>query len=252
MGAIEDVESRIMNGTAPDHFDARLHLHDQVDWARFQNNYVSRIHPEWWQQIPMGHVIEKLVPFEHSHTAIAEYLNELFKIEPVGNSKSLPEKQVQFVLMAFKEWVFVAKALGFMLLSVPYGAEINGPLKKKYLEIYGIDDQLMSRLASEKQYQKFYQLTTYRNLRMLLRESSEHMLQQLGFEAWSLISLVLPKGITQRIHLSLPPDWVSDIQRMRNKFLERDQQQLKGVMDALLMVIADGVIAMDHAHQVIT
>lgn len=193
-------------------------LETQLAWHQLNELYVARVHEGWWDQMPLGQSIARLVQFPHTHMHLTQHLGQLFKIEALPQPQDLPTEVASIGIKGFQDWLQVAQHLGLMMLSVPLSVEIDGKLKLKFVESFGDFGPALVRYAMVEDFQRFYRCTTYKNLRLINDKPAEMLLREASFEAWSLLSLILPKGVTQRVHLTLPPEWVAEIQGLRNRF----------------------------------
>ena len=237
MGAVENLQKKY--GSSQDQSGVHQHASSpnidvQLAWHQMSHLYVSQVHEGWWDQMPMGQSIAVLQPFKHAHLSLVEHLDQLFKIEKLGDYEDLRVDIAELGLLAFQDWLGVAQQLGLMMLSVPLSMEIDGKLKLQYTESFGAFAQNITEYATEDAFQQFYQCITYKRLRLILESSSEQLLRESSFQAWALISLILPKGITQRVHLTIPSEWVAEIQELRNRFTGNEAlQSIKELMPVI-------------------
>lgn len=193
-------------------------LDRQIAWNQLSLFYVKNIHHCWWEQIPLGQTVAKLSGFTLAHSLIVDYLGQLFKIESLPKFELVDSSLIDISVYAFSDWLSLAQQLGLMMLSVPISVEIDGRVKKSFTDAFGPFASALQAYSSVESFKIFYSATTFRHLRLIADQPPEQLLREASFQAWAMLSLALPKGITQRVHLTIDPDWVAEIQGLRNRF----------------------------------
>jgi len=215
--------------------NAEVSLDEQLIWNQFNTCFITHMHESWWDQIPLGQTIAKLSRYKHANPLATQHLMTLFKIESLDKHQSYSRDMVYFSLRAYQNWLEIAQHLGLMMLSVPLSMEIDGKLKLKFVESFGSVGDILTYYAAEEGFRHFYKCVTFKNLRLLCQTPAEQLLREVSFEAWSLLSLVLPKSVTQRVHLTLDADWVAQIQQTRTRLSNNDM--VSNLMTHLLPTI---------------
>ena len=186
--------------------------------------------------MPLGQTIACLSQYTLSHAYLVDYLVQLFKIEPLPELEVAEPYIVDVSVAAYSDWLSLVQQLGLMLLSVPVGVEIDGRVKKPFLDSFGPFSEALQRYSTVDGFRGFYSATTFRHLRLISDQSPEDLLREASFQAWALVSLALPKGVTQRVHLTIDPDWVAEVQTLRNRFSVHPDVLL--AVNALMPIIA--------------
>jgi len=213
---------------------SELSIPHLLAWSEYETGYARFIDDSWWQQIPQGAQLNQLLQSPHSVKSLSQHVTRLFKVQSLGEPTQISPELVYLAYECKINWMSVAQILGFMVISVPYGNEIDGKEKQKFLERLGGEDgeyaQCIYQFAAHEKLKIFYKALTFRKLRLLNQQPLESILQEASLSAWALLSLALPKGLSQRIHLSLPADWVSEIQNSRKRFAQ-SEEAVKGIRE---------------------
>ena len=195
-------------------------LVQELQWVKLNECFASAVDSSWWQEIPDGESLQKLVKFPVANRFVSQHLMEVFKIEALPSLKLEANSILMIAQACEKNWIAVAQRLGLMMISVPFGLEIDGKVKAKFANYCGEEYMdILALYSSHSDLQIFYKAVTFQKLHLLMEKPLDHLLHQFSFDAWSMLSLVLPKALTQRIHLTLPADWVADIQVSRKRFI---------------------------------
>ena len=168
----------------------------QEAWSLFCHGFSMVVHEGWWVQIPGG--IDLMEDLASSHCAFetSQSLVQLLQLEPVDSANGTDDSFAVFILLVFENWPYVVEQLGEMLLASTYTQQ-----NRHNYEVH----QFYIQLA------KAFKL-----------QDQDLDVSSMGLMAWSMLSLILPRGMLQRIHLTLPPVLVAEVQSLRQTLFQLD------------------------------
>ena len=183
----------------------------QEAWSLFSHGFSVVVHEGWWFQIPGG--IALMEEFASSQCALAtsKSLIHLLQLDHVHDSGNEKDPFSVFALFVFENWPYIVELLGEMLLAASHTTQ-----SASNYEVHQFYTQLV----------KAYKL-----------KDQDLDVSSMGLMAWSMLSLIMPRGMLQRIHLTLPPVLVAEIQSLRQTLFQKEWLQKEIIKNIIPQVM---------------